>query len=225
MRAARAARKRRGAQRRAASASSAARWRAPIRAPSRSGASPAGVIVARSERLGRSGRPAPVPVPGGSTSASPRAGVETYSLRDPQPERHQRLRHVRLERRDRLGQPLQRQLALVGHVDHHAQQPPAPERHDQHAAHPHVLERADQPVVERPAQAARRGERLDLGDHTPEAMGRGGRRSRSGSGRAGGLVLLALDHALESLDAGRVEAVPDSLLRSSRALSSVQAAR
>ena len=38
-----------------------------------------GVMAARSERFGRSGRPAPVPVPGGSTSASPRAGVETYS--------------------------------------------------------------------------------------------------------------------------------------------------
>jgi hypothetical protein len=63
----------------ATSASSAARWRAPIRTPSRSAPSPAGVISARSERLGRSGRPAPVPVPGGSTSASPRAGVDTYS--------------------------------------------------------------------------------------------------------------------------------------------------
>ncbi len=87
------------------------RWRAPIRAPSASAAAPAGVSAARSERLGRSGRPAPVPVPGGSTSARPRAGVETYSRATHSPSAHERLRHVGLERRERLDQPLGRQLA------------------------------------------------------------------------------------------------------------------
>ena len=96
-----------------ASASSAAFWRAPIRRALCSAASPAGVIAARSERFGRSGRPAPVPVPGGSTSASPRAGVETYSRATHSPSAHQRLRHVGLERRDRLREPLRRQVALV----------------------------------------------------------------------------------------------------------------
>ncbi len=61
------------------SSSSAAFCFAPMRIPSCSAASPAGVIAARRDRFGRSGRPAPVPVPGGSTSASPRAGVDTYS--------------------------------------------------------------------------------------------------------------------------------------------------
>ncbi len=56
---------------------------------------------------------------------------------------------------------------LLGHLDHHAQQPPAAERHHQHAAHPHALELAE-PVVERPPQRAGGGQRLDLGDHASE---------------------------------------------------------
>ena len=72
----------------AASVSSAARWRSPSRSPgSPSAARPASVSDAASERRGAIGRPAPVPVPGGSTRASPRAGVDTYSRATHSPSR------------------------------------------------------------------------------------------------------------------------------------------
>ncbi len=64
----------------ARSASRTARCLTPSRSPPLSAASPAGRISARSSRLDRTARPpAPVPVPGGSTSCRPRAGVEQYS--------------------------------------------------------------------------------------------------------------------------------------------------
>ena len=55
--------------------------------------------AARSELRRVSGRPDPVPVPGGSTSASPRAGAEQYSRASQQAEAHQRSRDVRLRAR------------------------------------------------------------------------------------------------------------------------------
>ena len=61
------------------SVSSAARWRCPSRVVEASAWRPSSVSAARSERRGITGRPDPVPVPGGSTSARPRAGVDTYS--------------------------------------------------------------------------------------------------------------------------------------------------
>ena len=64
----------------AASARSTARWRIPSRSPPVSAASPSGVASTSSSTSGRTRRAsAPLPVPGGSTSPSPRAGVEQYS--------------------------------------------------------------------------------------------------------------------------------------------------
>ena len=72
----------------AASARSAACWRAPSRAASSGEMTrPASVSSTRSELRGRSGLPLPVPVPGGSTSASPRAGAEQYSRASQRPRR------------------------------------------------------------------------------------------------------------------------------------------
>jgi hypothetical protein len=88
--------------------------------------------------------------------------------RHPEAEPHERLRHVRLERRHGLHQALGRDLALLGQRHHHAEQPPPAERHHEHAPHPHALERPGEPVVEGAAQGAGRRQRLDLGDHGTE---------------------------------------------------------
>ena len=208
-----------------ASASRAAFWRAPMRAPSASAASPAGVIAARSERFGRSAPARAGARAGRKHEREPACRRGDVLAPHPEPERDERLRHVGLQRGDRLGEPLGRQLALVGHVHDHAQQPPAPERHHEHAAHPHVLERAGQPVVERPTQAARRGEWLDLGDHTPEATGRPGRRpAQAAAARAASCCSRSITRSRASTHAGS-KPVPDCLLSSSSALSSVQAGR
>ena len=145
--------------------------------------------------------------------------------RDPESQGDERLRDVRLQRGDRLRQPLRRQLALVGHVHDHSEQPPAPERHDQHASHAHVLKRTCEPVVERPAQAARRGERLDLGDHSHEATDRSGRRpGQAAAARTARSCSRPITRSRASTHA-ESNLVPDSSLSSSRALSSVQAGR
>ena len=68
------------------SASSTARWRTPRRSPPLSAASPAGAISARSSTRERTRWPA-APVPGGSTSARPREGVEQYSRATQRPSR------------------------------------------------------------------------------------------------------------------------------------------
>ena len=185
VRAARCARARRGrAQRRAAQAPRAPRAASrPCRTPSAQGR------LARRRDRGPQ-RPLRPQRPAGARAGARRQHQRQPArrrghvlARHPQPQRDQRLRDVGLQRRDRLGQPLRRQLALGGDVHHHAQQPPAPERDHQHAADPHVLQGTRQAVVERPAQAARGRQRLDLGDHTREATGRLGRRGVVGYGR------------------------------------------
>ena len=161
------------------SSSSAARWRVPSRSAPASAASPTGVSAAP-QRAPRDERPRrPGSRPGRQHEREPARRRGYVLARHPQSERHERLRHVRLEGRQRLREPLRRQLALLGHADDDAEQAPTPERHDEHAADPHRLELALEPVVERPAQGARRGERLDLGDHVSEATVRAGRRSRA----------------------------------------------
>ena len=76
---------------------------------------------------------------------------------------------------------------VAGQVHHDAEQPPAPERDDQHAAHADAAQPRAQQVVERPAQGARRGQRLDLGDHRPDATSTAGwqRPARHQRGRRG----------------------------------------
>ena len=90
-------------------ASSTARCLTPSRSPPLSAASPAAVISARSSGRERTRWP-PAPVPGGSTSCSPREGVEQYSRGDPEAEPDQLRRRAGLERFDRLGEPLGGQL-------------------------------------------------------------------------------------------------------------------
>ena len=107
----------------------------------------------------------------------PPRGRRDVLARHPQAERDERLRHVRLQHRKRLGEPLRRQLALLGQVHDDPEQALAAERHHQHAAHARGCELTVEEVVERPAQRARRGERLDLGDHASEPTIRAGRRS------------------------------------------------
>ena len=77
---------------------------------------------------------------------------------------------------DRLGEPLGRQVALLGHVDDHAQQPPAPERHHQHAAHAHARV-APRPAGSRTARAGRgQGSAARPWRSRPKLRGRTGRR-------------------------------------------------
>ena len=93
---------------------------------------------------------------------------------DPQPQPHERLRHVGLERRQRLHQPVGGHVAGPGQLHHHAEQPPPPEGDHQHAADADVAQVRAQEVVERPPQGARGRQRLDLGDHRPDLSSAGG---------------------------------------------------
>ena len=161
-----------------ASASSAARWRAPERRP---------VAKRRPAGLGGGGERARAaarvparrdPTPGGSTSSSPRAGVEQYSRATQRPEPDELRRGPRLQRLDRLREPLRRQLARLGDLDHDAEHPPAPERDQEDAADADLAEPLGQEVVERPPQRAGGGQRLDLRDRHPgDARDGGGRRT------------------------------------------------
>ena len=86
-----------------------------------------------------------------------------------------------LEALERLDEPLGRQVAGRHDVDHESVDPPAPERHHQHRPDADSRHPTRDAVVERPAQRAGRGERLDLGDrHLLQPMPRGGRRRRGG---------------------------------------------
>ena len=110
----------------------------------------------------RAGRACPrETVPGGSTSSRPRAGVEQYSLRHPEPETDQLRRDARGDRPHRLDQTRRVELAGFGHVDDHPKQAARAERNDQDAADAHVAEAVRERVVERPAQGTGSGQRLD----------------------------------------------------------------
>jgi hypothetical protein len=97
---------------------------------------------------------------------------------DPEAEPDELGRRPGLERFERLGEPLRRQLGALGEADDDAQRaPPAPERHAHDAAHLELGHRRRQAVVEGPAQGAGGGQRLDLGDrHAIDGMETGGRR-------------------------------------------------
>ena len=118
---------------------SAARWREPRRLPSPSAARPASVAAASVSSLGPVPRP-PRPTLGGSTSSSPRAGVEQYSRATQRPEPDELRRRPGGQGLDWLREPLRRQLARLGHLDHHADHPPAAERHQEDAADTHLAE-------------------------------------------------------------------------------------
>ena len=150
----------------ARSASSTARCLAPSRPPPLSASSPAGRISARSSTLERTcGRR--VPVPGGSTSCRPREGVEQYSRATQRPSRTSSGRGAGLQRLDRLGQPLRRQLRGLGQLDHDPEQPPRAEGDADDAADLQVLHRRRPAVVERAPQSAGGGQRLDPEDGHP----------------------------------------------------------
>ena len=149
------------------SASSSARWLSVSRSPS-SGAS------VRNAHGSVRGLPR-----GGSTSCSARAGVEQYSVRHPQRQLDEVLRDVVLAHARRRHEPLGRELGVLGEPDHDAVERLAAERHAHDRADAHRL--LGQRVVERPAEAARRGEGLDLGDHGPDDDRRAGGRSAPGA--------------------------------------------
>ncbi len=85
---------------------------------------------------------------------------------DPEPEADQLRRDAGLERFERLGETLGRQLRGLRQPDDDAQRPPPPERHSHDAAHLEVGHLLRQPIVERPAQGTGGRQRLDLGDHS-----------------------------------------------------------
>ena len=145
-----------------------ARWRAPSRAPPPpppSAASPAGVSEARSDRFGTSGRPAPVPVPAAARARARAQAVDTYSRAPTAPVARAAAEHrPRAPRAARRGARAAARSPRPRSTTTPSSRRPA-ERHDEHAAHPHALHAPAEQVVERPAQGARGGERLDLGDH------------------------------------------------------------
>ena len=120
------------------------------------------------------------PVPGGRTSCSPREGVEQYSCGDPEPEPDELRRRPGLERLERLGEPLRRQLRAIGEGDDDAERAPPPERDADDGADGQPGHLLGHPVVERAPQRAGGRQRLDLCDrhHRPRY---GGTRTPSGA--------------------------------------------
>ena len=148
--------------------------------PSSAAARPASVSSACSELRGRQRAAGARAGAGREHQREPARRRRAVLAGQPEAEAHERGGHVGLQRAQRLGEPLGRQVALLGEVHHHAEQAPRPEGHHEHAAHRHARQVAAQPVVERAAQRAGRGQRLDLGDHAsnlrggPDAGGRAG---------------------------------------------------
>ena len=178
----------------ARSASSAARWRGRRAGPpgsSIAASPPAAAACATSARRGRARR--------GRLPVRSRAAHEPERPRrrravlvgQPAGQRDEVGRDAGLERRRRLGEPLRRDLRARRPARRRRPSTAAPrEGDDEQRADLHVRQRRGQPVVERAAQGARRGQRLDLGDrrHGPCE----GRRRR---GRAG-MVATMTPHAL-----------------------------
>ncbi len=80
---------------------------------------------------------------------------------DPEPEPHQLRRRPGLQRLDRLGEALGRQLGRLGEVDHDPEQAPRPERHPDDAADVDLGHRLRAPVIEGAAESAGGGQGLD----------------------------------------------------------------
>ena len=109
-------------------ASSAARWRrrAGCRRPGPR-ARPSVEPRPAARAAGRTPRP-PRPMPGRQHQLQPAGRGRAVLPRHPQAEPHELRRRPRLERVERLGQALGRQLARLGHLDHDAEHRAAPER-------------------------------------------------------------------------------------------------
>ena len=130
-------------------------------------------------------RPSRSPVAARAPARAP-ASSSSWSATH-RPSSHQLRRHARLEALERLHQALGRQLARRHHVDDEPVYPAAPERHHEHGPNPHARHPARDAVVERPAQRAGRGERLDLGNrpHPAQHRRRSGRAGRPAQSRVG----------------------------------------
>ena len=111
----------------------------------------------------------------------PARGRRAVLLGDPEAEPDQLRRRARLERFERLGEPLRGQRGGLGEVDDDAEHAPPPERHPDHAADLQAGHRLGQAVVERAAQRAGCGQRLDLRIDT--RSGYGGTRAARVCGR------------------------------------------
>ena len=154
------------------SASSTARCLTPSRSPPLSAASPAGAISARSSTRERTRWP-PVPVPGGSTSCRPREGVEQYSRATQRPSSTSSggapASSASIGSARRSGGSSE----ALGPLDHDAEDAAVAEGDADDAADLEILHRLRQAVVERAAQGAGTGQRLDFGNRHLATVGRG----------------------------------------------------
>ena len=164
------------------SASSVARWRS-LSAPSPPSASRARVgelghqrALARPRRRFPAAARASAPAPASSSTRSAiQPASATRSGGTPGG-----------EDRVGLGQPLGRELGLVGELEHDPERPAPAERDPQQRADADVGLVGAQPVVERPADRARQRERLDAGDRCGLAEGRASVQRRVKSGEDDG---------------------------------------
>ena len=101
----------------------------------------AGVGGARPQLQAGAHTPPASPGPGRQHQREPARGGRAILARDPEAQPDQLRRRPGLERLERLGEPLRRQLGTLGEVDDHTQQAPAPERDPQHGPDPDVAER------------------------------------------------------------------------------------
>ena len=114
--------------------------------------------------------------PGREHQLQPPRGSRAVLAGDPEPERDELGCGPRLERLERLGEPLRRQLRALGEADHDPEGTPPAERDANDGADVEPRHRLRQAVVERAPQGAGGCQRLDLGDRHPshgmEARGR-----------------------------------------------------
>ena len=123
--------------------------------------------------------------PGRQHQLQPARGGRAVLAGDPEPERDELGGRAGLERFERLGEPLRRQLGVLGEGDDDPEGALTAEGDTDDAADVEPLHRLRQPVVERPPQGAGGRQRLDLGDRHPthgmEDRGRPPARICSGS--------------------------------------------
>ncbi len=168
-------RRRRGAAREPAERRVLARPQ-PHRPRSRQGVAPGGgqrgleQLARGGARRGARGGPGA----GRQHERQPARGGRAVRLGQPESQVDEVGRNSGLERRDRLHQPLGRDLGAIADAHDQPEHAAAPERHEQHGPHVDALHVTRNAVVERPAQGAGRGQRFDAGDrgHRPLNIGR-----------------------------------------------------